>query len=232
MKIIVLLFVFIFSSYAANNDTIKIIEKYSKIKGLDEVQNLKDFKISGVNGNGKFAMQFNYFFLKPNFHRLDVKGEQLDLKLIWNGKDGAVKSGNFPPQELNGRDKVIFTILSELIFSPIYEYQKHGFTFSNEGIVDTNGTKSYRILKTDKAGVISDLLIDTSNFNLVEFVKLFDEFKEPYFTFVNYDKYTDFKGIKIPKEVNLKINDQDMYYKVDSVMFNIGLVPYDFRKPF
>lgn len=232
MKIIFLLFVFIFSSYAANNDTIKIIEKYSKNKGLDEVQNIKDFKISGINGDDKSSMQFNYYFLKPNYHRLDVKNEQINLRMTWDGKEGFAKAGVYPPQELADPEKVIMHILSELVFSPIYEYEKNGFLFSNEGIVDSNGIKSFRILKTDKKGIVSDLIIDTSNYNLVELIKLYDDFKEVIYSNASFGNYSEFNGIKIPKKVNIKVNNINMNYSVDSVMYNIGLVPYDFRKPF
>jgi len=232
MKIVLLLFVFIFTSYAANNDAIKIIEKFSKNKGLDEVQNLKDFKISGINGDGKGELQFNYYFLKPNYHRLDVKNDQFSLRMTWDGKEGFAKSGSMPPQELADPEKVIMLTLSELIYSPVYEYQKNGYLFSNEGVIDSNGIKSFRILKTDKNGIITDLYIDTTKLTLVESIRLYDEFKEPLYANIKYDGYIDFKGIKIPTEVRMNVNTMNMTFKVDSVMFNIGLVPFDFRRPF
>lgn len=232
MKIILLLFVFIFTSYAANDNALKIIEKYSKNKGLDEVQNIKDFKISGVNGDGKDEMQFNYYFLKPNYHRLDVKNKQINLRMTWDGKEGFAKAGVFPPQELADPEKVIMLTLSELSYSPVYEYQKNGYKFTNEGVVNRNGLNSFRILKTDKKGIVSDLFIDTTNFNLVESIRLYEEFKEPVYANIQFSDYIDFKGIKIPKKVNIIVNSMNMTYKVDSVMFNIGLVPFDFRRPF
>jgi len=231
MKIILLLFVFVFTSYAAIDNAEQIIEKFSKVKGLDQVQNIYDFKISGLNSDEKGELQFNYYFLKPNFHRLDVKNNKINLRMTWDGKEGFAKAGIFPPQELGDTEKIIMISLFESIYSSIYEYQKNDYKFSLEGIVDNRGTNSFRILKTDKKGIVTDLLIDTSNFLLKETIRLYDEFKDPIYCNTKLENYSDFKGIKIPKFITLDLNNIIRNFKVDSVMFNIGLIPYDFKKP-
>lgn len=232
MKVIVLLFVFIFTSYAANNDVNKIIEKYSKVKGLEKVQNIQDFKISGKNPDGKAELEFSYYFLKPNFHRLDVKSKELNLKMTWNGKEGFAKAGVFPPQDLTDPEKIIMMTFNELVYSPIYEYQKNNYKFSLEEIVQKEGITSFRILKTDTNGIVTDLFLDTSNLNIIETIRLYDDFKEPVYCKSKFENFTDFDGSLIPRNITLEINNIPRIFKVDSVRFNIGLIPFDFRRPF
>lgn len=233
MKIILLLFVFIFTSYGANNkDVNKIIEKYSKAKGLDKAQKIQDFKISGKNPDGKGDLEFNYYFLKPNYHRLDIKSKEINLKMTWDGKEGFAKMDIFPPQDLSDVEKVIMVNFYELVFSPIYEYQKNNYKFSLEEIVKKDGIPSYRILKTDTNSIVTDLYLDTAKLNLVESVRLFDIFKEPVHCKSKFENFTNFDGSIIPKNMTLEINDIPRIFKIDSVRFNIGLIPFDFRKPF
>jgi len=231
MKIILLLFVFVITSYAAIDNAEQIIEKFSKVKGLDEVQNIQDFKISGKNIEGPQSLEFNYYFLKPNFHRLDIKSKDINLKMVWDGKNGFAKYGIYPPQDLVAMDKITMISLNESITTPIYEYQKNDYKFNFQGIVDIRGINCFKILKTDKNDIITDLLIDTSNYYLSEKVRLFEEFKEPIFNKIIYENYTDFKGIKIPKKISMYFNDLPRLFLIDSVMFNVGLIPFDFRKP-
>jgi len=231
MKIILLLFVFVFTSYAAIDNAEQIIEKFSKLKGLDEVQNLQDIKISGKNIDGPLSYEFNYYFLKPNFHRLDIKSKEVSFKMVWDGKNGFAKTSNFPAQELATLDIVTIISLNESIISPIYEHQKNNYKFSFDGIVDNQGVKCFKILKTEKNGIVTDLLIDTANYYLKERIRLFEEYKETVLSKITYENYTEFKGIKIPKKISIYFNDLPRIFLIDSVMFNIGLVPFDFRKP-
>lgn len=231
MKIILLLFMFIFTSYAANVDVKKIIEKYSKSKGLDEVQNIQDFKISGKNPDGKTDLEFHYYFLRPNYHRLDVKSNNINLRMTWDEKEGFAKAGVFPPQELGDEEKVIMTTLNELVFSPIYEYQKKNYKFSLEELINKDNLTSFRILKTDTNGIVTDLIIDTLALNLVQSIRLFDNFNKVILSDIKYSNYTEIDGIKIPRNVVMDLNNVPRIFNIDSARFNIGLIPFDFRRP-
>lgn len=227
------LLLFVTTFAASNKDIEKILTKYSKTQGLDAVQGLKDFKISGVDIGEKDELAFNYYFLKPNFHRFDIKSKKINLKMTWDGgKEGYLVNGTNPPQRLSDNEKLIMKIFSELIYSPIYEYQKNNYKFSLEGIKEQLGKKCFRILKTEKSGVVTDLYIDSSKYELLNSIKVFDQFEEALYSNVVYKDYAKFGDIKVPKSLVLGINDVQFKYRIDSVMYNIGLIPDDFRKPF
>ncbi len=232
MKVIALvLLMVVATSYAANKNPDKIIDKYSKHKGLDEVQNFQDFKISGKDSSGKEVTTFNYYFLKPNHHRLELISKDNKLKFTWSGKEGFAKSGMNPPILISGIEKVLLKSFSELIFSPIYEFQKNNYRFTNEGVIDSNGMKLFRIVKTEKSGISTDLLIDTNSYDLMETIKLYEDFESPIYCDIKLSNYMGLNNFRIPKVFTINLNDKIYKYQIDSVMFNIGLIPFDFNTP-
>ncbi len=232
MKVLIIAFALLFTGYLlAVEDTSKIIEDMSKQKGINNLQDVKDFKISGQSFADKTHFNFNYYFMKPNYHRIDITSPGLSIISVLQGDVGYVKQSFYPTVPIDDKTRVELINLSEIVLSPFYEHQKKGIKFKFDKIIQYGGRESYQISLIDSSGFYTDLLIDKSNLHLLksESNKEYTSGMIP--STLVFDKYTELNGIKIPMDIEQTLLSQTRTIKIDSVMFNIGLQAFDFKKP-
>lgn len=231
MKYIIYLLLFVIGVQAANINTDKIITNFAKNRNLEMFENLKDFKISGYQVINKRQIRFDYYFLKPNFHRMMVRDMALDLKLIFNGTEGWAKNSFYPTSDIDDLSKITLKTLNEAIQSPILNFEKLGYKFKFDSLLNLNGNVSYKLIMIDNNGYSIDLYLDSAKNYLYRMNYIYESNTDPFLVELDYSNYVKIKNANIPMVINYNVNGNTSEFHIDSVMFDIGLTPYDFRKP-
>jgi hypothetical protein len=231
LKIILIAMSFALLSFSAGDSADDLYKKFAETKGFKQLDVINDFKVSGKTISHNDTSQFEYYFMKPNFHRMHLKAKNVDMLFIYNDEDAFIKQGILPTLKMEDRGKSNLVQMRDMILSPIY--QMYGTTYKYKLDKDEviGGKPVYKLIRIDSTGKFMDLLISKKDYSLVKTVVV-NEFKEMNVLTENfYDNYTDFKGIKIPMGTELHLSGDLSEYKIDSVLFNIGLKKFDFRRP-
>lgn len=226
--IIIISFNFLFANNIEISDFIK---KYYKLKGLDKIQDINDFKISGIVINNNRKFEFNFYFLKPNYYRLNLKGTGVSFHIAYDGVKGMIKDPINPPVPIDNYTKITLSSLSKLISSPLYEYEKQGLKINFSNFEKLDDLICYKFNLIDNQGIYTDILVDTTELNLIKYEKIEQLGEESMPNYEKYSNYQSIDGIRIPFMFEQKILDINYNYQIDSVKFNIGLTTFDFRMP-
>jgi hypothetical protein len=218
-------------SFSAGDNADDIYKKFAEKKGFNQLDGINDFKVSGKSISHNEESRFEYYFMKPNFHRMHLSAKNIDLIMVYDEEMGFLKQGVFPPVPMEARGKSLLIQLRDMILSPIYPINGTSYKFKLDKDEVIGGNPAYKLIRIDSSGKYMDLYISKKDFSLVKSV-IVNEYKEMNLLTENfYDNFTDFKGIKIPMGTELHLASDMTEYKIDSVLFNIGLKKFDFRRP-
>ena len=231
LKIILIAVSFAMLSFSAGDNADDIYKKFAEVKGFNKLDSINDFKVSGKSISHNEESQFEYYFMKPNFHRFHLRVKNVDLLMVTNEETSFLKQGIFPPMKMEERGKSLLLQLRDMILSPAYPINGASYKYKLDKDADVGGKPAYKLIRIDSSGRFMDLYISKKDFSLLRTVVV-EEFKEMNLLTENfYENFTDFKGLKIPMNTELHLASELTEYKIDSVLINIGLKKFDFRMP-
>jgi hypothetical protein len=231
LKFILVVMSFAMLSFSGGDNADDIYKKFAEKKGFKQLDSINDFKVSGKSITSNDTSRFEYYFMKPNSHRMHIVANQIDLLMVYDEENGFLRQGMFPPLPMEDRGKSLLIQMRDMILSSVYPVYGTPYKYKLEKDEQIAGNPVYKLIRIDSTGKFMDLFISKKDLSLIKTIVV-NEFKEMnVLTEISYDNYTDFKGIKIPMSTKFNLSDTKTDYKIDSVLFNIGLRKFDFRRP-
>ncbi|MBX3042572.1 MAG: hypothetical protein KIT33_00605 [Candidatus Kapabacteria bacterium] len=221
-----------FCSQADSNiNSDEIFEKAKKFRGVEFLNLYSDIGVNGkiIEKNGNLN-ELNYFFLKPDKHRLRLHLGNFMINITLSNDAGWAKLPGMPTIPIDDISRHNMESVSLAFFPKIFVMQDRDSMFYS-GIEKISGIGCFKFVLIDKKGIYHDFFFAENDFRLVKYLTMKEMNLEPLLFEAYYDKYNDFNGVKFPTEIEVYSGDRELKFKIENVNYNIGLTESDFGKP-
>ena len=234
---IILLSLFVFSSFTLAQDADEIASKYvNAIGGMDKILAIQTLKMSGKFSANGMDIPFTQTYKRPDRFLMQLTMQGMTMKQAFDGTQGSSinpftgkKDPDLVPQDLMKAIKRQSEFEGQLV-----NYKAKGSKIELIGKEDFEGSQVFNIKLTDKDGDVSNMFIDVESYLLI---KIKDKLKfdtKEIESETMMSNYKDVNGVLMPFALEVKVPGSPMGTQkitIDKFEPNIAVADSIFKMP-